>query len=176
MNDIRARLDARLETMLADVPPRQRPLLFIGLGLLVLVLVWLLLLAPLSSSRDALQREIAEREQELAWMQEAAREVRRYTITADGNGDRAGGSALAAIDSSAREYGLGRAMQRVEPGEGGEVRVWLEDAVFDDLLRWLASLDSEHGIEAAEVTVEPARSGRAMINARLTLVRNVENG
>lgn len=173
MNNLRTRLDARLETMLADIPPRQRPLLFIGLGLLVLALVWLLLLAPLGSSRDALQREIAGKEQELTWMREAAREVRRYAIIADGNDERGGDSPLAAIDSSAREYGLGRAMQRVEPA-GGEVRVWLEDAVFDDLLRWLADLDQTHGIAAAEVVVEPARVGRARVNARLTLTRNVE--
>ncbi|MDF1613746.1 type II secretion system protein GspM [Desulfurivibrio dismutans] len=174
LQEIRAQLEARLESLLADVPPRQRPLLFIGLGLLVPLLVWLLLLAPLSSSRDTLQREIATREQELAWMREAAQEVRRYAITAD-DGGRAAGSPLAAIDSSAREYGLGRAMQRVEPGDGGEVRVWLEDAVFDDLLRWLDRLSGRHGIEVVEVVVEPARGGQAArVNARLTLIRDVE--
>ncbi|ADH86928.1 type II secretion system protein GspM [Desulfurivibrio alkaliphilus] len=174
LKEIRAGLEARLEGLLADVPPRQRPLLFIGLGLLVPLLVWLLLLAPLGSSRDSLQRDIGAREQELAWMREAAQEVQRYAITA-GNGARPGGSPLAAIDSSAREFGLGRAMQRVEPGDGGEVRVWLEDAVFDDLLRWLDRLGRGHGIEAVEVVVEPARGGRAArVNARLTLIRDAE--
>lgn len=173
--DLSARLEAWLETALADIPPRQRPLLFIGLGLAVLLLVWLLLLAPLGSSREALQREIAGREQELAWMREAAQEVRRYAIAGGDREEVRGGSPLAAIDSSARQYGLGRAMQRVEPS-GAEVRVWLEDATFDDLLRWLGSLSREHGIEASELVVEPGRADQARVNARLTLTRNLEAG
>ncbi|MFH7327184.1 hypothetical protein, partial [Desulfurivibrio sp. C05AmB] len=62
MKDLRPQLEARLEGLLAGVPVRQRPLLFIGLGLLVLLLVWLVLLAPLASSREDLQRQIADRE------------------------------------------------------------------------------------------------------------------
>ncbi|MFU8819847.1 MAG: type II secretion system protein GspM [Desulfurivibrio sp.] len=172
INDLRVRIESQLETLLADIPPRQRPLLFIGLGLLVLLLIWLLLLAPLGSSRATLAREIAAQEQELAWMREAAKEVRQYTTTA-GNGGRAGGGAspLAAIDTSARQLGLGQAMQRVEPVGSREVRVWLENAAFDDLLRWLVLLQAGHGIEVAEIVVEPGRTASGLVNSRLTLIR-----
>jgi len=168
--DLRLRFDSQLEALLADIPPRQRPLLMVGLGLLGLLLIWLLLLAPLNASRAALDREIAAKEQELLWMRAAAAEVRQYqSAVAVGTG---GGSPLAAIDSSARQLGLDQAMQRVEPVGGREVRVWLENAVFDDLLRWLVQLETGHGIQVAEIVVEPGRTASGLVNSRLTLMRD----
>ncbi len=165
-----ATLTARLETMLAGVPPRQRPLLFIGLGLSSLLLVWLLLLAPLSFSRAALRREIGSKEQELLWMQEAALEIRQYLVSEGGGGKNS--LPLAAIDRTARQLGLGHAMQRVEPAGGREVRVWLENAAFDEMLRWLALLKAEHGIAVTEIVVEPGQSGSGLVSSRLTLIKN----
>jgi len=171
MKDLRPQLEARLESLLAGVPVRQRPLLFIGLGLLVLLLVWLVLLAPLASSREDLQRQIAEREADLTWMRAAAQEVRQLAGAAGAGGAGRTGTPLAAIDGSARQLGLGQALQRVEPAGSREVRVWLESAVFDDLVRWLARLRQEHGIEVAEIVIEPDRAGPGLVSARLTLVR-----
>lgn len=172
MKDLRPQLEARLEGLLAGVPVRQRPLLFIGLGLLVLLLVWLVLLAPLASSREDLHRQIADREADLAWMRAAAQEVRQLAGDPAGTGNAGRtGSPLAAIDGSARQLGLGQALQRVEPAGSREVRVWLESAVFDDLVRWLARLRQEHGIEVAEIVIEPDRTGPGLVSARLTLVR-----
>ena len=171
MNDLRAQLGRQMERVLADIPPRQRPLLFIGLGLLVLLLLWLLLLAPLSSSRAELKGRIAIQEEDLAWMQRAAAQV-RGVMMADGAGARGGGaSPLAAVDNTARQLGLAGALQRVEPSGSREVRVWLESAPFDDLLRWLALLQSAHAIEVSEIVVEPDRGGAGLVGARLTLIR-----
>ena len=169
MKNLRIYMETRLNTLLAEIPARQRPLLFIGLGLVSLLLVWLILLAPLSSARSALRREIAVKEQDLAWMRMAALEVRQYAQ--GGAGAARGASPLATIDGSARQFGLSQAMQRVEPVGGREVRVWLENAVFDDLLRWLAQLQQGHGIEVTEIVVEQGRAGSALTSVRLTLAK-----
>lgn len=169
MKNLRTRLEAGLKPLLAMVPAQQRHPLYIGLGFLTLLLVWLVLLAPLSSARRSLQREIETKEEELAWMQTAAQEVRQHAGHGSGRG---GASPLAVIDDSARQFvGLGQAMQRVEPDGERKVRVWLEGAVFDDLLRWLAQLKLGDGIEVEEVVVEQVRPGSSVVNARLTLVR-----
>ncbi|MFH7320074.1 type II secretion system protein GspM [Desulfurivibrio sp. D14AmB] len=172
ISDLRLRFASQLEALLADIPPRQRPLLMVGLGLLGLLLIWLLLLSPLNASRATLAREIAAKEQELLWMRAAAAEVRQFQSATAGVGGGGGGSPLAVIDTSARQLGLGQAMQRVEPVGGREVRVWLENAVFDDLLRWLVQLEAGHGIQVAEIVVEPGRTASGLVNARLTLMRD----
>lgn len=165
-----------METLIADVKgrlaqlaPRDRLVLLGGLVLGVLILGYLLLLDPIFSARDELRASARQQEQELAWMREAAQEARR--LMGAESAAAPGGSSLAAIDASARQLGLGAALKRVEPGGRDEVRVWLEDASFDELLRWLALLQGSHGISAGEVVVEPGRSGTGLVNARLTLLR-----
>ena len=102
MKNLRVQIEARLDTLLAAVPQRQRPQLFMGLFFLSILLVWLLLLSPLSLTRSALRKEIGVKEQELAWMRMAAQEVRQYALEAGGAGQ--GGSFLSVIDSSIRQF------------------------------------------------------------------------
>jgi general secretion pathway protein M len=48
------------------------------------------------------------------------------------------------------------------------VRVWLEGAVFDDVLRWLDTLAAQHGVRITGLNVErTATPGR--VNARVAL-------
>ncbi len=171
MKDLRTQLSGQMERVLADIPPRQRPLLLIGLGLLVLLLLWLLLLAPLNAAKDDLQKRIALQEDDLAWMQQATVQLRGATATGGPGGRGGGSSPLAAVDNTARQLALTSALQRVEPSGSREVRVWLENAPFDDLLRWLALLQSAHAIEVSEIVVEPGRDQSGLVTARLTLIR-----
>lgn len=164
-----ATLIAEVKVWLAQLAPRERLALLAGLILGAVILGYLLLLDPIFRARGELRGSVRQQEQELAWMRDAAREVRR--LMGAGSVAAPGGSPLAAIDASARQLGLGTALKRVEPGGRDEVRVWLEDAPFDELMRWLALLQGSHGISAGEVVVEPGRSGAGLVNARLTLLR-----
>jgi len=47
------------------------------------------------------------------------------------------------------------------------VRVWLEDAAFDDFVTWLGQLNSKQGIFPESVSLERKSPGR--VDARLTL-------
>lgn len=164
-----ATLITEVKAWLAQLAPRQRLALLTGLVLGAMILGYLLLLDPIFRARDELRVSVRQQEQELAWMRDAAREVRR--LTGADSAAAPEGSPLAAIDAIARQLGLGTALKRVEPGGRDEVRIWLEDAPFDELMRWLALLQGNHGISAGEVVVEPSRSGTGLVNARLTLLR-----
>ncbi|MDZ7641014.1 MAG: type II secretion system protein M [Desulfurivibrio sp.] len=167
--DWRQQLTKHGREPLAGIPPGQRPPLSIGLGVLALLLSWLLVLAPLATERAELQARIDRQQQDLTWMRQAAARVRGHGL--DAAATEATGSPLAAIDSSARELGLDGALQRVEPAGAGEVRVWLAEAPFDELVRWLARLEADHGIVAAEVNVDPGPPGSGLVDSRLSLVR-----
>ncbi|OGR00131.1 MAG: hypothetical protein A2505_00365 [Deltaproteobacteria bacterium RIFOXYD12_FULL_55_16] len=166
MKNPRCQIEDWLNTLLVKVPARQRPLLFIGLFFLSLLLVWLLLLAPVSSAGRKLRQEIGVQEQELAWMRLAAQEIKRYALDTS-----QGASWQATIEDSARRFGLAQAVRRIEPAAGCGIRVWLEDAVFDDLLRWLSQLKQGPGLEVVEIVVEPGRINPAKVNVQLTLAR-----
>lgn len=164
MKNLRALMKSWLNTLLIKVPVRQRPLLFIGLFLSSLPLIWLFLLAPVSSANSKLRQEIGIKEQELAWMRRAAQEVKQYTLDAS-----QGASPQAIIEDSARRFGLAPAMRQIEPGAGCEIQIRLENAVFDDLLRWLIQIKQEQNINVVEIVVEPRQSG--LTNVRLILAR-----
>ena len=58
------------------------------------------------------------------------------------------------------------------PVDGQElVRVSLEQASFDDLVTWLGSLQRNHGVSVADISIDrQPDSGR--VNVRLTLKRS----
>jgi general secretion pathway protein M len=161
-----------MSSFFANLDGRERLTLLLGVGALALILSYLLVLEPFYSNRDSFRQEISAKEAELAWMHMAAREVRQIgRATAPAGGPGRTRSPLSAIDGSARQLGLGQALKRVEPAGRDEVRVWLEEAPFDEIMRWLALLKNTHGIEAAEVVVENGKRGTAYVNSRMTLVQ-----
>ena len=71
-------------------------------------------------------------------------------------------------DSTARAGGLGPALKRIEPEGGDGVRVWLDGVAFDDLVKWLGTLSTSHGVDVVSASLErDEAAGR--VNARLTL-------
>jgi general secretion pathway protein M len=60
-------------------------------------------------------------------------------------------------------------LKRFEP-DGDGLRIWLEDAVFDDAIRWLEELNQKQGIQIKQIYVERSdKAGR--IDLRGTLYK-----
>lgn len=58
-------------------------------------------------------------------------------------------------------------LKRFEP-DGDGLRIWLEDAIFDDAIRWLEELNQKHGIQIKQINVErSAISGRVDLRGTL---------
>ena len=157
-----------MKAWLLSLEPRERLLLAAGAGILGLLLVIVLVWAPLHSAYSTLQTDVAEQRDTALWMQSSAAklsQLKRSGGTVQGLGGR---SLLAVTDSTARAGGLGPALRRVEPEGSDSVRVWLEGASFDVLMKWLGTLSTTHGIDAESATMERGDAdGR--VNARLTL-------
>jgi general secretion pathway protein M len=66
----------------------------------------------------------------------------------------AGQSLLGVIDQTAKSSGLGAAMKRVKPEGENKVSVWMEDAAFDDMVRWLETLRRTYGVEIDNIIVD----------------------
>lgn len=161
-----------MKSYLANLTRRERLILitgFLGVGLL---LGYVLVIEPFQTALDDYHREIPARENDLAVMKQAAQEIIYLRQAPEDSGDKSTSSSgpLSAIDASAEELGLGRSLKRMEPEGKEKVKIWLEEALFDDILRWLSLLKSSYGIKTGEILTEGSdRSG--YVDARITLVK-----
>ncbi|MFP4160864.1 MAG: type II secretion system protein GspM [Ectothiorhodospira sp.] len=158
-----------IRTWWNELAPRDRRILRLGGIALALILLWWGLWLPLTERVARMQESVAELRADLAWMQAAAEAVRSARGQEDAPppdpGDR---SLLGVVDATARDAGLGGALRRVQPEGNGTVRVWLEEAPFDDTVQWLDRLKRRHGVRIASLVVDrQAQEGR--VNARIVL-------
>ncbi len=149
---------------------RERRILVMGslalAGLLGTFLFWL----PLEERLALAEERLAERADTLGWMRRSADQVRR--LRAAGAGVRTmkstGESLLSLGDRTARENGLGEALQRVEPEGADRVRFQFEKVSFDALLGWLAKLENRFGVRVVQLSIEKETTP-GQVRARLVL-------
>jgi general secretion pathway protein M len=60
-------------------------------------------------------------------------------------------------------------LKRFEP-DGDGLRIWLEDAVFDDAIRWLEELNKKHGIQIKQINVDRSEKS-GLVDLRGTLFK-----
>ena len=158
-----------MKAWLDNLDPRERMMAAAGAALLVLFLLYILVWSPLHSGYDSLRNTVDAQRTTAQWMQESAQTLKSLKRSSGRAAQGLGGRSLLSVaDSTARAGGLGPALKRVEPEGSDSVRVWLDGASFDVLVKWLGTLSTIHGVNAETVTME--RSGTAgRVNARLTL-------
>jgi general secretion pathway protein M len=153
----------------SGLSPRDRRILIIGAVLLAVLLPYWLVWQPLTERAASLERSVAAQHADLAWMQAAAERVRGLQAAAPATpAARGGQSPLAIIDRTAREGPLVGTVRRVQPEGAGAVRVWLEDAPFDDLVLWLGTLETRYGLRVTSLVVD-RQPAEGRVHARLSL-------
>lgn len=135
-------------------------------GLAVTLLIGYLLIQPLLSNRSRLLEEVSNRRTELTWMRDAAREIGQSDLP--GRNGAATLPPLQLIDQVARENHLSDQLKRVEPGPGGEIKVWLNNASYVDMVRWLRQLSATGRLAITNLNVEKG-TGPGLVSAQLTL-------
>jgi type II secretory pathway component PulM len=151
---------------LAKLSERERRFVTIGAiaaGLLVLLAI----VMPLTTNVSKASQRIDKKRADLAFMQSVAGEVAAAGPGAPG-GSASGESLVVLIDRSARESGLGPALQASEPSGERSLRVRLERASFDLLVGWMGRLSQQHGVEVESAEIEGAGEA-GLVNAGLVL-------
>lgn len=148
---------------------REQLLVGIAAGAILLALLFLLVWEPLSKGVNRLRVDVTT-------MQELVTELSQArSLVLSGRGgvgviQGQGRSLLSIADQTGRENGLGEAITRMQPEGDATVRVWLEQADFAALLRWLSMLENTYGISVVEAAIDrEAQPG--LVRARLGLVR-----
>lgn len=145
--------------------PRERLIVTIASLLIVALVLYLALIEPYMDGRDSLEQRIANQQEDLQWMREAAGQFKG--VKAQTGQRRVGGqSLLSFVDRSTKEHALNSAIKRIQP-EGKKVRIQFEEVSFDRLTGWLAKIEtSGYRIEGVIIERQP---GAGMVNARIVL-------
>lgn len=137
-----------------NLQSRERLTLIVGGAMAIVLLIYLLVVEPYQAGLKRLESSVDEQRQVLAWMKQASAQVKQAQGDAKAGIRPQGQSLLSVVDGSARRHGLAKAIKRVQPDGVKAVRVWLEQAVFDDFLKWVVQLEQDYGLSMDEVMVE----------------------
>ena len=144
-----------------QLSPRDRLALRVLCGFAVLVLLYSFLLQPVTDYSNRAQMRLQEERDLLAWLR-ASEPAANLAVS----GATRNQPVAALVNSSAKTNDL--TIRRYEPAGESSLRVWLEGAQFNSVVKWLYQLQSVHGIRAAEFSIE-RESGPGRVSARLTL-------
>jgi general secretion pathway protein M len=152
-----------------QLAPRERMMVMVCAAFIILTLIWTMAIRPLYSGSAQLQEDVADKQAQLANLQELASQA------LPGRQGQAGGlqggsdSIVVIIDRTTRERALADFLTRNQPeGESG-VRLRFENAPFDPLVEWLGELNQSYGMVTVSANFDDAGAGR--VNCNLVLER-----
>lgn len=159
----------RLRDWLDGLAPRERVLVLFTGAFTLAALLWLLLVQPLLLQKTRAEERLQEQQQLLAELSQLAARggPQARAPAADGT---AGQSLVVLIDRSVRERGLAGFLRRNQPDGQDSIRLRLENVPFDQLVEWLADLQTRYGLAAISVTIDPA-SERGRVDTNLVLAQ-----
>jgi len=147
---------------------REQRVLMAGAVALAVMLLYAAVLHPYFSGKQRLQQHISDQQDLITWMKPAAAQIQSLRGQQP-SAMPAGQSLLAVVDKSAADAGFGTALKQVQTGNDGSVRVQMQGAGFDSLVRWLGSLQQRYGITVRELTAQRSTTP-GDVDAGITLV------
>ncbi len=162
-----SRID-ELRTWYQALQQRERRVLLAGAVALAVMLLYAAILHPYFSGKQQLQQHIGAQHDLITWMRPAATQIQALRGQQP-SGMPAGQSLLAVVDKSAADTGFGTALKQAQTDNDGSVRVQMQAVGFDNLVRWMGSLQQRYGITVREMTAQRSTSP-GNVDASLTLV------
>lgn len=123
-------------------------------------LVIVLFVQPFVTQQSAYQAKFDKSLSTYELLASNAHKFKRQTSTKTSNQP-----ILATVSSQAKRSKIN--LKRFEP-DGDGIRIWLEDAAFDDVALWLETLNKKHGIKIKQINVDRSdKSGLVDLRASL---------
>lgn len=146
-------------------------IILVAAGLVLTALLYFLLVwEPLYKSLHQERAKISEARSLATWLVEIQPEVQANSSKLR-SATSANRSMLSVVDGAARSSGLSPKVKRIQPDGEKNVRVWIEDAPLDDVLRWIQTLHDQHGIATSNLNMDRGKTAGSA-TARMTLERS----
>ena len=147
---------------------REKRLVIITAIVVVVTLLYFMIWEPLQDGIQISRVRVNAQANTLQQIHEQAAEARQLRANKSRTGNSGGGSLLVIIERTAQQKNLKSSLQKVQPEGQDGVRVWVENAAFDQLIDWLALLENKNTIYVSEIIIERQKDpGR--INSRILL-------
>ena len=148
---------------------REKRLVIITAIVVVITVGYFIIWQPLQDGIQTSRVRVKAQYQTLTQMQEQAAEAKQLLAAQrQGGSNRSSGSLLVIIERTAQSKNLKSRLQKVQPEGEDSVRVWVENASFDQLIDWLALLENRNTIYVSEIIIERQKEpGR--VNSRILL-------
>ena len=149
---------------------REKRLVIFTSIVVLITLVYFLIWEPLQDGIQTSRVRIKAQNDTLVQIRNLAAEARQLMAAQrqGGANTRSSSSLLVIIERTAQEKNLKSRLQKVQPEGQDGVRVWIENASFDQLIEWLALLEKKNTIYVSEIIIERQKEpGR--INSRILL-------
>ncbi|MBV2124485.1 MAG: type II secretion system protein M [Candidatus Thiodiazotropha sp. (ex Ctena orbiculata)] len=150
--------------------PQEHMALIIGAAAILLLLVYLLLWRPFNQALDKKALLVESQQLTLNWMQDNLDLVKNLRSQQRGKSAGSNVALLTLVDRTAKKIRLRQQIQRIKPQGDNAVQLWIEEAPFDTIIKWLGQLTQTHAIEIDSLTID-RQDKPGLVNARLVLQR-----
>lgn len=155
---------------LSKTPREQQALVFAAAALLLFML-YLLAWQPFVNAVEQKRQQVQSRQVTLDWMEGNLAEIltlrNQHRMSGRGNSKEA---LLTLVDRTAKQSQLRQQIKRIKPQGDSEVQLWVEQAPFDTLLKWLGGLSGQYGVRIDSLNIDRQQQP-GVVNARLVLQR-----
>lgn len=152
-----------------SLAPRERIMVSAAAVVVVLAILYLALWEPLNTSVEQLHKRVRQQKQLVAWLHQKEPRIKELRAKKGQTAPKAqGDSILSIINRSSEKAGLRSSIKRIQPQNDQLVRIWIEEATFNDVVTWLHRLDRQYGISVNTLDLKPAsHMGQVKGNMRL---------
>jgi type II secretory pathway component PulM len=147
----------------AGISLRERIIVLIAAIAVTYMVLDLIIIQPLLSELEQIDKEVVQASDDLSWMQQAVSKLPQEAVKTS---RPLQGSIATYVDGQISRSGLKKNLQQMTPIQKHSVRVRLEDVDFNQLLRFLLALEAP--IVVDEIRILP-QSEAGTVNASLIL-------
>ena len=149
---------------------REKLIVSVGTVVVALALIVGLGIRPLYVNSARTAERLANKEALLARLEQAATRLSPANRGSASAVEGTGQSMVVVVDRSARNLGLGQYLTRNQPDGNTGIRVRFEGAPFDDLVTWIAEVQTRYGMTTVSANFDQTGApGR--VNCSLVLDR-----
>ncbi|MFT5450643.1 MAG: general secretion pathway protein M [Enterobacterales bacterium] len=129
---------------------REKRILNSGILVLSIFIIYTLLYKPMNDSIIRLEKSNVSNQQLLEWMTQSVASIKGST-SSKSLSKRNGRSLNVIINTTASSSRI--SISRSQPRDNNQYQIWLDKAIFNDLLLWLNILHKDYGIFVSSINL-----------------------
>jgi general secretion pathway protein M len=150
--------------------PQEHLAMIIGGSAVLVLLIYLIIWRPFEQSLEKKALLVKSQESTLEWMRGNVDLIQSLNAKQSKKGTGSKEALLTLVDRTAKSIKLREQIQRIKPQGDNTVQLWVEQASFDTLIRWLGQLTHNYALDIESLNIDKQESP-GLVNARVVLQR-----